>query len=80
MELISIKDMPNEVKIKLLEELGYKSDGQFVLFASGDRVKDRYINVDVKLSNMLIFPGSIIILDNNPLSIASYMEEHPDEF
>lgn len=76
MELISIKNMPKEAKILLLRGLGYSSDGTFVLDSSGHKVKDRYIEVEVKLSNMLIFPGSTIILDDNPLSIASYLEEH----
>lgn len=29
---------------------------------------------------MLILPGSLVILDDNPLSIAEYIEEHGDRF
>ncbi|MFH1257163.1 MAG: hypothetical protein V1494_07800 [Candidatus Diapherotrites archaeon] len=76
MELVSIKDMPKEIKISLLKEIGYDSDGRFVIDSDGNRVKDRYVSVDIELANMLIFPGSTIILDNNPLSIALYMEEY----
>lgn len=76
MELFSIKDMPDKNKIILLKELGYASDGKFVLDKKGQKIKDKYIDIDVTLSNMLIFPGSTIILDNNPLSITSYLEEY----
>jgi len=78
MEYVSLKDLPKESKIQLLIALGYGSDGNYVLDSNGGRVKDKYIDIDVTLSNMLIFPGSTIILDNNPLSIASYLEEYQD--
>ena len=76
MELVSLQKMPKEAKLSLLKKLGFNSDGKFVLNSNGKKVKDPYINEEVLLSNMLIFPGSTIILDNNPLSIALYMEEH----
>ncbi len=79
MEFVSIKDLSKEIKINLLKKLGYNSDGIFVLDTKGNRVKDKYIGINVELSNMLIFPGSTIILDNNPLSIASYLEEFKHE-
>lgn len=78
MELFSLKEMPKEAKITLLKELGFDSDGIFVIEKYGKKVIDRYINEPVKLDNMLIFPGSTIILDNNPLSITSYLEEYGD--
>jgi len=78
MELVSLQKMPKEAKLGLLKELGFGSDGKFVLDSEGKKVKDPYINEEVMLSNMLIFPGSAIILDNNPLSIALYIEEHGD--
>lgn len=77
-ELISLNDMPKELKIELLKELNYDSDGVFVLERNGEKCLDKYIEVPVKLDNMLIFPGSTIILDNNPLSISSYLEEFGD--
>lgn len=76
MEFISLQNVPKESKEKLLIALGYSTDGIFVLSPDGKRVKDKYIDVDVTLSNMLILPGSTIILDNNPLSVASYLEEY----
>jgi hypothetical protein len=79
-ESISIKELNSTEKTLLLKELGYGSDGIFVLDEKGEKVIDRYIQEPVKMHNMLILPGSTIILDNNPLSIASYLQEHPDVF
>ena len=78
-ERFSIKNLSKEDKIELLKGLGFDSDGIFVIDKNGNKVKDRYVpDLEVKLSNMLIFPGSTIILDNNPLSIAAYMGEFED--
>lgn len=77
-EIISLKEMSSNDKIMLVKELGYDSDGVFVLDSCGKRVIDRYIEEPVKIDNMLILPGSTIFLDDNPLSIACYLEEFPD--
>lgn len=79
-ELVSIKDFSFDDKLILLKELGYGSDGVFVTDKEGAKVHDRYIEEPVRVDNMLIFPGSTIILDDNPLSIASYLEDFPDAF
>jgi len=60
----------------LLRELGYNCDGEYVLDAEGKKVIDKYIEIPIKVDHMVIFPGSTIILDDNELSIASYMEEY----
>jgi hypothetical protein len=77
-ETISIKSLSSKEKMLLLKELGYDSDGIFVLDQEGEKVIDGYINEPVKMDNMMILPGSTIVIDNNPLSIASFLEEHPD--
>jgi len=78
MELISLKEISVNSKVALLKELGYNSDGEYVLDLEGNKVLDKYIEIPVKLDNMAIFPGSTIILDNNELSISLYLEEHGD--
>ena len=79
MELISLKTMSKESKQILLNELGYGSDGTHVLKETGEILLDKYINQPIKVENMLILPGSTIIIDNNPLSIAAYLEEYGDD-
>lgn len=75
-ELLSIKDMPLESKILLVKELGFDSDGTFVLHKSGEKYLDKYIEKPVRIDNMFIYPGSTVILDNNLLSISSFLEEY----
>jgi len=77
-QILSIKDMSKEFKIFLVKELGFNSDGTYVQDEKGEKILDRYTNEPVKLDNMAILPGSTIVLDNNPLSIASYLEEFGD--
>ena len=80
MELISLKNISPDTKIRLLKELGYGSDGQFVLESDGKRVIDKYADIPVRIDNMVILPGSTTIIDDNELSISSYLEEHGDVF
>ena len=79
MQLVSLKEAPKEAKILILKELGYASDGEFVLDSEGKKVTDRYINVPVKIGNMVIFPGSEVILDDNEFSVSSYVEEYGED-
>ena len=80
MQLISLKTMPKEAKVLLLKELGYGTDGEFVLDAEGRQVLDKYLNIPIRMDNMVILPGSEIILDDNELSISSYIDEYGDVF
>jgi len=80
---VVVKVMPAFVelslfKIKLLKKLGFDSDGTFVLTNNGVKQLDKYTNEPIKVNNMFIFPGSTIVLDNNPLSISSFLEEYED--
>ena len=77
MELVSLKEAPREFKVALLRELGYFVDKEgFVIDSRGNRVVDEYADKQVRVENMAVFPGSTVIIDDNPLSIASYIEEH----
>jgi hypothetical protein len=76
-ELVSIKEMPRDAKIALIKKLGYDSDGKFVL-KKGKKHLDKYINEPIRINNMFIYPGSTLIIDNNPLSISAFFEEYGD--
>ena len=80
METISLKEISQDSKIALLKGLGYESDGEYILEATGEKVLDRYLEIPVRIENMVILPGSTIILDDNELSILKYMEEFEDDF
>lgn len=79
METISLKKISLGSKILLLKQLGYDYNGEFIL-KDGKRVLDRYLEIPIKIDNMVILPGSTIILDDNELSISSYLEEFGDVF
>ena len=80
-KLQSLKNMSIELKTELLKELGYDTDKEYVL-ENGRRYLDRYTEEPIKLDNMLILndglPKSVIILDNNSLSVTSFLEEFGD--
>ncbi len=78
MEIISLKEIDGESKIALLNELGYQTKKGYILHKDGKKVIDEYIDEPVKVDNCLILPGSTLILDDNPMSIASYLEEFGD--
>ena len=78
MELFSLKQLSNEQKVVLLGELGYKTDGVFVLNTDDSKVLDKYLSIPIKLDKMVIFPGSTIILDDNEVSINLFLEEYGD--
>lgn len=77
MRQISIRSAPREFKVALVEAMGYKVEGDQILLPTGEKYLDPYTDVPVKLGNMLVVPGSTIVLDDNALSIAAYDEEHP---
>ena len=79
-ETVSLKQFSDEEKTFLLNELGYLTDGNFVLDKEGRVLKDKYTKETICLSNMIIMPGSTIILDNNELSITLYLQEYGDKF
>ncbi len=79
MELISIRAAPKEFKVKLLQALGYDVDPEGIYVTKdGKPVVDKYINKAVRVENMAILPGSTIVIDDNPVSIASYFEEYEE--
>ena len=79
MELLTLKEAPKEFKIQLLRALGLDVDEQNIyVIKDGKQVIDQYIDKPVRFDNMAIFPGSTIVIDDNPLSIASYLEEYEE--
>ena len=44
----------------------------------GQPVVDKYVDEKVTLDNMLVLPGSAVVITDNPLSIAAYFEEYGD--
>lgn len=77
---VSLKDTPLEFRLSLLKELGMKlhTDGVHVVREDGTRVIDPYVSEWVRVDHLMILPGSVLVLDDNLVSVACYMEEHGD--
>lgn len=80
--IISLKKMPKELKVALLKELGYGSDGKYVLTSDGLNYLDPFTGVKVELEKMMILPGRSppVIIDESPLSLTEYFEEYGETF
>lgn len=77
--IISLANVDQKSKIELLKKLGYNSDGTYVLDKRKKRVVDRYTKKPIKVDNMAILPGSLIIIDENPFSLIEYLEDYKRE-
>ena len=77
MEIVSLKKVSRASKELLLGQLGYGSDGRYVL-KDGKRWVDKYVGEEVTLDNMLVLPGSTVVITDNPVSVAAYFEEYGD--
>lgn len=75
-ETVKWADVPRDVQVQVVEELGYTVRDGVIHDSAGEPVLDRYTRMPVRLDNLLVVWGSTLLLDNNPISIASYFEEY----
>lgn len=74
----SIENADPEVREALLDRLGYAMEGDRILDEDGNVVEDPCTGDPVHPQNMAIFPGSTVIVDDNPVSVAWYYENYRD--
>lgn len=81
-ELVALDDFSLEHRILLLKSLGYSTKDGWVVDRDGGRYKDPCTGQPVSLDNMMIMPGSTVILDANDTSmnwyLANYAEALPE--
>lgn len=77
MQVVEWHEIPDEVRLALLEELGYQVEDGIVL-EDGEPKQDPYVDKELTLENLAILPGNWppVLLDNNPVSLAWYMEDY----
>lgn len=81
MEVVSLKDVTSEMRARLLDELGYglEADGIHVVHkGTGTRAVDPYAKIEIRADNMMILPGSAVLIDDNEFSLTSYLEDKGD--
>lgn len=77
MEVAEWEDIPEEIRLALLDELGYEVE-EGVVIEDGEPKYDPYVDKALELENLAILPGNSppVLLDNNPVSIACYLEDY----
>jgi hypothetical protein len=78
MEILSLRGVSDWSKIALLEALGYDCSERNVL-KDGKPLVDPVVGESITLDNMAILPGSTILIVDNPLSVAAYLDEHGED-
>lgn len=80
MESIELSALSKAERVALVFTLGYRTDGTRILHEDGSVLHDKYTGSPVTLQNMAVLPGSTIILENNELSLAHYIQEYGNPF
>ena len=77
MQVVNLREAPPEFRLELVRELGYSvaEDGVH-LIKDRKQASDPYTNVPLRIDNLAVLPGSVVLLDNDPVGIALYLEEH----
>ncbi len=73
----SFSALDAESKLRVLESIGYGTDGTFVT-RHGKPYRDQYTHQPIRLTEVIVLPGSTVVLSDNPISLAMYLEDHPD--
>ena len=71
-ELQTLEGLTHQDRVNLLQLMGYSSDGRRVLTADGSVYRDPFTNEEVLVERMAVLPGSWVVIDYNPVSIAGY--------
>lgn len=77
MEVAEWGEIPKEIQLALLDKLGYRVE-EGVVHEEGEPKRDPYVDKELTLDNLAILPGHSppVLLDNNPVSIACYIEDY----
>ncbi len=80
MAIVELVELDTNDREKALEKLGFSIDGEgYVKDGSNNYVVCKYTAQKVHLSTAAILPGSLLIINANPLSMAQYFLEHPED-
>ena len=79
MKFICMRKLSIGIKTKILNDLGYRTDGTYIFNSDNIKVVDPLYLTDIKFDHFCIFPdefGRLVILDDDPISILTFMEDH----
>lgn len=79
MENITLLQLNNNQRSEVLEKLGFKIDTEgYVLDKNKKKVMCKYSNKEVHISSAAILPGSTIVINATPITMAQYFVESED--
>ena len=80
MENITLLQIDNNQRSRILEKLGYGIDSEgFVLDKNNKRVICKYSEKDIHISYAAILPGSTILINATPITMAQYFVDHDND-
>ncbi len=76
-EEIKMISVGNSDRLKLLKNIGYDVDDEGYVFnkKTGEQIKCRYGKDKVHIDTAGVLPGSIIMINTNPITLAEYFVE-----
>lgn len=74
MEDIQLVQLNNDERLIVLEKLGYvlDSEGYVIYKETGKRAICKYSKDIIHINNAAILPGSVIVINANPITMAEY--------
>lgn len=74
MECHNLVQLDNEKRIQVLNKLGYELDDEgYVIYSDTKKeVICKYSKIKVHINTAAILPGSVIIINANPVTMAEY--------
>jgi len=77
MEEIKLVQLNNEKRVEILKKLGYgvNSEGYVIKDSTKKEVICKYSGEKVHINTAAILPGSLLVINANPLTMAEYFVE-----
>ena len=77
---IELVELNISQRLKVLEKLGYSIDEQgYILDKDNRELICNYSEERVHIKTAAILPGSLLIINATPLTMAKYFIEHPED-
>lgn len=76
---IELEQLDNEQRRKVLEKLGYSINSHGYVVDGKKEVICKYSGEKVHINTAAILPGSLLIINANPLTIAQYLMDKIDD-
>ena len=73
---LKLIQLDNNQRVAILKKLGYTIDEKGFITKNKKRVKCKYSDEPVHINNAAVLPGSVEVINANPITMAEYFLEH----